>query len=320
MKSACVLNGTWEYCDSGKRLRVIFSLELNRSQHEICSIVAALKNLSNSSVERKAKLRTDAKINPNYTGLSEHALECRIKYARIMIEITSDNYYNQIGATYRSISQLRMNYLKAVDDIVISTATEHDIGSWLDIGVGNGERLLALRTKVHCKRVYCLEPSEHMFKEALQNLGDKCKVMAESLSSYCQDSGERFSFVTALWNVIGHCDDPVRFLRDAYTLLDKDGILLLDANNRYNIRQYGAKRVMRNVFLDFFGRGRKGKFRLKTESGYEFTNVYIASPFDIRQACKTLKIENLSIDYVNYSTGRPANFLTGQMVVRISKG
>lgn len=236
-----------------------------------------------------------------------------------MNEISSNTYYNKISQTYREISKARSNYLEAVDAIVVIIAKESKTKSWLDIGVGDGERLSELLTKIKVDDVVCLEPSAHMFQEALRKLEGRCSVIAECLSIYTQSTERRFSFVTALWNVIGHCEDPVSFLRDAYALLDKKGILLIDANNRYNIRRYGLYRVIKNAILDSCGISTKAIFRLKTGNEGEFTHVYISSPGDVVKACKALDIKNFSIEFFDYSTGKPASFLTGQMVVRISK-
>ena len=237
-----------------------------------------------------------------------------------MMEITSNTYYDKVSSLYREISKTRCNYLQAVDAIVTATVKRNKIKSWLDIGVGDGERISGLLGKVKAEDVVCLEPSAYMFQQASQSLEGKCIVIRKSLATYSKDTDRRFSFVTALWNVIGHSVDPVSFLRDAYALLDNNGLLLIDANNRYNVRQYGFLPVMRNAILDYLGLSTKGVFKLKTNNEGVFTYVYIASPRELRKACKVLNIEEININFVDYMTGEPAGYLTGQMVVRITKG
>jgi len=236
-----------------------------------------------------------------------------------MMEITSNTYYDKVSSLYREISKTRCNYLQAVDAIVTATVKRNKIKSWLDIGVGDGERISGLLGKVKAEEVVCLEPSAYMFQQASQSLEGKCIVIRKSLATYSKDTDRRFSFVTALWNVIGHSVDPVSFLRDAYALLDNNGLLLIDANNRYNVRQYGFLPVMRNAILDYLGLSTKGVFKLKTSNEGVFTYVYIASPRELRKACKVLDIADINIDFVDYMTGKPAGCFTGQMVVRIAK-
>ena len=126
--------------------------------------------------------------------------------------------------------------------------------------------------------------------------------------------------ITALWNVIGHTDNPVKFVKDAYAMLDHDGLLLFDANNRYNIRQYGVFAVICNAISDILGLGTKGFFKLRTNAPNEFTSVYIASPNEIRRACKMLVGAKFNIFFLDYSTGRPTTCLEGQMFISIRRG
>lgn len=254
-------------------------------------------------------------IEPN----SNNALVCSHACPQQMTTVTSDEYYGRLCHSYEDVSKTRSRYLESIDNIVVSAAKICRIDSWLDIGVGDGKRLSKLLRRIEADDVVCLEPSSDMYQEALRNLDCRCTVVEECLSKFSQNTVRKFSFVTALWNVIGHADNHVLFLRDAYELLDKESILLIDANNRYNICQYGLFRVIRNALLDYLGLSSKGIFRLETRNKGEYTQVYIASPNDIRSACKNLKIENISIDFINYSTGKSANLLTGQMVITITK-
>lgn len=236
-----------------------------------------------------------------------------------MIEANSSKYYNHIGPLYSAASKARSRYIKAIDAIVITAAGDRDINKWLDIGTGNGARLATLMKEISASEIICLEPSAYMFNEASQILDHKCTLINQTLSQYSSEHNEQFSFVTALWNVIGHSEDPAEFIRDAYGFLDGDGVLIFDANNRYNISQYGLLSVIRNIILDFLGLSSKGIFMLKASNDDIFTRVYIASPYEILAACKNLNSTNFKISYVNYVTGAPACPLTGQMVVSISR-
>jgi SAM-dependent methyltransferase len=215
----------------------------------------------------------------------------------------------------------RAEYNTSVDSIVTRFAKSSKVDSWLDIGTGNGDRLVKLLKKINAvDKVICLEPSEYMHREATENLGSKAVVIQKTLEAYSYEQEKKFSIITALWNVIGHSDRPADFLKNAYEMLDKDGILLFDANNRYNIRQYGIYNVIRNAIWDLIGFEPKGIFKLKPCTGNEFTTVYISSPNDIYRACSILEGAKFQIHYLDYNTGKPTTWLSGQMVISVFKG
>jgi SAM-dependent methyltransferase len=236
-------------------------------------------------------------------------------------QISSDQYYTQLGPSYREVALKRSDYNRAVDSLVAQLAQNKKDSSWLDIGTGNGDRLLQLLKIIGtAPSVICLEPSKFMYEEAQKKLGSNALVINSALDAYSDEERKKFSMVTALWNVIGHTDNPVKFVEDAYAMLDQDGFLLFDANNRYNIREYGIFAVMRNAISDILGLDTKGLFKLRTNDANEFTNVYIASPNEIRRACRMLDGAKHNIYFIDYRTGKPTNCLGGQMVVSISRG
>lgn len=236
-----------------------------------------------------------------------------------MLEKTSDEYYTETGPFYLESSKSRSNYIKAVDSIVLAAAKKNHVEEWLDIGTGNGKRLNSLMKKINLEKVVCLEPSLYMFQEASQSLNKNCTLINKSLSQYSSESDSQFSLVTALWNVIGHSEDPIEFLQDAYRHLNDNGVLLIDANNRYNIKQYGLFSVARNIISDFLGLGSKGVFTLKATNLDIFTRVYIANPHEIHEACKKLNDAHYEVKYINYATGANECCLTGQILVKIFK-
>ncbi len=237
-----------------------------------------------------------------------------------MKQISSDQYYTQLGPYYREVALKRSDYNRAVDSLVAQLAQNKENSSWLDIGTGNGDRMLQLLKKIGTvPRVVCLEPSEFMYEEAKKKLGSIAQVVNSSLDAYSVEERNKFSMVTALWNVIGHTEKPLEFVEDAYAMLDQNGFLLFDANNRYNIRQYGIFAVLCNAISDILGLGTKGLFKLRTDDANEFTSVYIASPNEIRRACRMLDGANYNIYFIDYMTGKPTTCLKGQMVISISR-
>ncbi len=238
-----------------------------------------------------------------------------------MTQISSDQYYTQLGPSYREVALKRSDYNRAVDSLVTQLAQIKKNGSWLDIGTGNGDRLLQLLERIGtAPNVVCLEPSEFMYEEAKSKLGSSALVVNSTLDAYSGQGNKKFSMVTALWNVIGHTDNPAKFMKDAYAMLDQDGFLLFDANNRYNIRQYGIFAVIRNAISDILCLGTKGLFKLRTDDPSKFTSVYIASPNEIRRACRMLDGAKYNIYFLDYRSGKPTTCLGGQMVISISRG
>lgn len=238
-----------------------------------------------------------------------------------MKQISSDQYYTQLVPSYREVARKRSNYNRAVDSLVAQLAQNRKYSSWLDIGTGNGDRLLQLLKRIGTgPSVVCLEPSALMYEEAKSKLGSYALVINSALDAYSDEGKKKFSIITALWNVIGHTDNPAKFVKDAYAMLDDDGYLLFDANNRYNIKQYGIFSVIRNALSDFLGLGSNGLFKLRTDDPNEFTFVYIASPNEIRRACRMLDGAKHTIYFIDYRTGKPTSCLEGQMVVSISRG
>lgn len=73
-------------------------------------------------------------------------------------------------------------------------------------------------------------------------------VRGDIAASAPRVSGQ-FDLVTCLWNVLGHVHGAAqrcRALANLAWLLAPDGLLILDVNNRWNVRSYGW-RAIRNI-------------------------------------------------------------------------
>lgn len=169
-------------------------------------------------------------------------------------------FYDQVAVHYRKLCERRLNYINAVDKIVIdeiSLLVPH-VKSMLDVGAADGVRGIHIAKLAGVKSLTLLEPSGAMVAlinqpKPPQNM--KLKVIqgtAENISNFIGKS-EKFDVITMLWNVLGHVPDHesrITALVRMKRYLSKKGLLLFDLNNRYNVRAYGKQIVLKNYLTD----------------------------------------------------------------------
>jgi len=237
-----------------------------------------------------------------------------------MKKVSSVDYYNTINADYSQLSIERNAYIDSVNQIVLNESPGY-VDSWLDIGIGDGKRLNLLSKNIKAKNIIAVEPSPKMAATAKALLGQTAEVRQCTLEEYAVDCNIRFNLITALWNVIGHTEDPFTFLKSAYSLLSEDGILIFDANNRFNASHYGPRNVLANIFRSFTCKGDEHKrYRLPVEnSSGLFTTVYLATPFEVSRMIRGLKPTSQCIHYKSYSNGSSKGPLTGQIIAVIKR-
>jgi 2-polyprenyl-3-methyl-5-hydroxy-6-metoxy-1,4-benzoquinol methylase len=166
------------------------------------------------------------------------------------IEAEKQEPYDALAVHYRAVSEARAAYLNAVERILIQRIPE-DASSLLDVGAGDGHRTLRLAQARNISNVVLAEPSREM--RALcrrQNTGAEIwPVRAEDLP----DVESRFSVITCLWNVLGHVEGREKrlaALRRMRVLLEDDGVIFIDLNNRYNAVNYGPLRTFGRMLYD----------------------------------------------------------------------
>lgn len=214
--------------------------------------------------------------------------------------------YDAIAPAYSEYSGNRKPYLDAVDELVISRLSP-DM-RLLDIGAGDGRRLLKIKEHAGLKDIVAAEPSSGMAQICRERAGiEVFEVCAEDIDKL--DIG-LFDAITALWNVFGHIGNNelrVTALRNLASFLKPEGVLMLDVNNRHNANAYGAAKVIGRVFIDFLNFDeRRGDASYEWKigdqifhgSGHLFTPAEIEGLF--RKAGLHIQ-ERLSL---NYSTGK----------------
>jgi SAM-dependent methyltransferase len=216
--------------------------------------------------------------------------------------INSTDYYNKWSAEeFDLYSRSKENYLKAIDQLILEVVpTEQTI---IDIGSGSGTRINKLSSKLRPAKLLCVDSSEEMVKKCQK---DQLPVVKYDISCGQLECHGKFDFAFCLWNVLGHIDSEKGrdlALKYIFGSLKLGGHLIIDVNNRYNIKNYGLKSVLKNVLFDKLGLSR-GDFDLKlVGSSSVITRVHV---FTKREMIKLLKKAGFKIEkiqYFNYATG-----------------
>lgn len=231
-----------------------------------------------------------------------------MKFNKNVIDATSNTFYNKLANNFKSYRLNRIKYNNSIDDILIKYL-DNSL-SWLDIGCGDGQRILNISKKLRKmpKKIFCLEPAEKMFILAKKNLENyhNFQLMNQSFSQFSTEF--TFSRISALWNVVGHISNRKEFFKQVFNCLEIGGYFLFDANNRFNIKNYGIKNFIINLFNELINSPNKGFFPLFSES-----YVQISSPHEIKKELSKAGFEILDIIYIDYNDGKITNsILKGQ--------
>ncbi|MBR9847597.1 MAG: class I SAM-dependent methyltransferase [Algicola sp.] len=183
----------------------------------------------------------------------------------------SKSYYDQIARNYGEQATARINYLDAIDHLIITDVNGKNIENYLDIGAGDGRRSIKISNNISVNNVTLLDESSEMLNK-LQD--SKFDIVNESFLDF--NSTKKYDLITCLWNVIGHLPDKksrILFFDKISNLLSDNGAFYFDVNNRYNISNYGYKNVMITLDKDNYNAANRGWFTIGAEETK--TNVYI---------------------------------------------
>jgi SAM-dependent methyltransferase len=229
----------------------------------------------------------------------------------------SKAYYDSISDVYNKQSKKRIEYLNAVDQIIINECKTRDFSTYLDIGAGNGRRSLRIAKTLNIKKTTLLDNSTKM----LENLSTLNDIQAIDTSIFDFKTTEKFDLITCLWNVVGHFPSKKYmelFFKKSSELLYDNGCLFFDVNNRYNISHYGNKSVMENLRKDALNIEDAGWYT--TGDNENKTKVYIHSPFEIDDYLSGLDLFLEKTHYVDYKNGAmKETFFEGQLLYKLVK-
>lgn len=231
----------------------------------------------------------------------------------------SDVYYSKISHIYREISDTRSKYIDSVDALARRTLSEFADRkfNWLDVGTGDGFRLGRLSSGINCV-LTVVEPVRD-FRDSIRKHSPGAVIHHSKVESFGQVPSKNFGFdfITCLWNVVGHSEDPQVFLDSLRRLVTQNGLVFIDLNNRLNVSRYGALRVARNLLVSRSWSWSKFRFPTSQDGGLSSTLTWIASPSEIAKLAVNAGFEIEQRFYVNYETGKISNlsWWSGQIVL-----
>lgn len=218
----------------------------------------------------------------------------------------SRNYYDSLAKSYRQVSVTRKNYLDHVDRLVYKSIANDKSKTLLDIGSGDGKRIVDLTDKLNIE-VWAMENSTEMCA-LLSKTIDKSHVINSDISRLSAFN-QTFDVITSLWNVFGHIEEIELAFFDIKNRLNPEGKFIFDVNNPFNIAEYGLISTIRNWLKIYFCR-QVLTFNLK-KSGAE-TDVYFRSLSCYKAKLKKAGFSRIEVKFINYATGSKTNILRGQ--------
>jgi 2-polyprenyl-3-methyl-5-hydroxy-6-metoxy-1,4-benzoquinol methylase len=246
---------------------------------------------------------------------------------------TSADLYDEFAPYYGEYAHQRDGYLKTLDDIIInfiesqrrSTTLDIRSVSMLDVGAGDGKRAFSIANKLNFKKLTLLDSSPEMIK-LCKSISDSQVILGDISTNNFFLKRENYQIITCLWNVLGHIDTPEKRLlglKNIYKLTSPGGFIFLDVNNRYNIKNYGVKNVLRNLLKDIFCPSSDNgdiNFVIKIKSKEIFAQVHIFNPYEIESLIRRSGLKLVKKYRIDYSTGKVSKFfLTGQLFYILSK-
>ena len=229
--------------------------------------------------------------------------------------------YDAISDNYEDYSKNRIRYLEAVEGIVQKALQGSD--SILDIGSGDGRRLLKISKATNIKKILAVEPSPKMATLCAKKGIPVVVASAEDLKNHVSS---KYSSVLALWNVLGHIateDLRLNALVQIHDSLTKNGIFICDVNNRHNYNSYGILRVIYRLLIDRirFNPTRGDavyEWKIKSKSFTGFGHLFTSNEIERLFIRAGFKI--LDKWAINYKTGEISkNLLSGQLMYKLAK-
>lgn len=230
-------------------------------------------------------------------------------------EKSSVDLYNSIADYYQVYSEQRIGYLSSVNDIICKTAGDRK--RYMDVGAGTGRSSIIISRRVRAEQIVLLDNSERMLAKAPES--ETIRKVIASITDYCDP--QKFDLITCLWNVFGHINGDAyrhKAIVNICNMLDDDGLVAIDVNNRYNVSHYGFKAFLKNVWNDLVHARRRGIFPLDFDGC--LSEVYIHNPFEMERSAEKCGLRLRKKYYVNYEDGSIVKTLfSGQILYFFEK-
>ena len=225
----------------------------------------------------------------------------------------SSAFYDSLASEYNKVFLKKKKYHDAVDALIRSN---EDYSLWsriLDVGSGNGKRIVGLFPNNKCI-LHSVENSSEMVA-LLRKLPEiKLVIQGDFCTLDRKDFGNLYDVVLMQWNVIGHLSNLNEAIKLTSRMLKVGGHFIFDFNNPLNFKQYGILNSFRNS-LNLFLASPKGslRFKISHENSFTETNFYRVSYIFKLLEKNSLRINR--IVYLNYTNGAVENSFGGQVFV-----
>ncbi len=225
---------------------------------------------------------------------------------------TSSNYYDALAKSYEVISLNRNEYLIAVDSFVTDAIKLAQPKTLLDIGSGDGKRILKLTENTDIQ-VWALENSHEMYSILCKSIA-KSRIFKTDIACISELT-ENFDVITALWNVFGHIGVIDHTFDEIRGKLKPGGIFIFDVNNPFNVAEYGLRSSFRNLWKSHVLR-ESLSFNLQRDG--VTTDVHFRTLGYYKSKLHRAGFARIRVRYVNYNTGKQTNRFRGQFYFECS--
>lgn len=216
----------------------------------------------------------------------------------------SQKMYDKLAFEYRDYSHSRSVYLGAVDSVVKQYLKPNC--SVIDFGSGDGVRINNITAGI-TSNLCLVENSDNMLIKIKEQF-PHVLVLNQDFSDTNFETNNKYDIATCLWNVLGHLGNEQRVLTGLTNIrksVRKNGIVILDINNRHNISQYkikAVKNIIKDVFTYKFANG-DIKFNISINGQNIPSYVHIFNKHEIEKLIDAAGFEIKSGVYINYANG-----------------
>lgn len=221
-----------------------------------------------------------------------------------MCQTESQKMYDSLAPGYRNYSQSRLLYLNAVDSVVRQYLTPES--SVIDFGSGDGVRVHNIAQNITSK--LCLVENSCNMITKIKDQYPRALILNKDFADVNFQTGKKYDIAICLWNVLGHLGNEQRGLTGLTNIrktVRKNGIVILDINNRHNISQYkikAVKNIIKDVFTYKFANG-DIKFNISINGQNIPSYVHIFNKHEIEKLIDAAGFEIKSGVYINYANG-----------------
>lgn len=221
-----------------------------------------------------------------------------------MCQTESQKMYDSLAPGYRNYSRSRLLYLNAVDSVVRQYLTPES--SVIDFGSGDGVRVHNIAKNITSK--LCLVENSCNMITKIRDQYPRALILNQDFADVNFQTGKKYDIAICLWNVLGHLGNEQRVLTGLTNIrksVRKNGIVILDINNRHNISQYkikAVKNIIKDVFTYKFANG-DIKFNISINGQNIPSYVHIFNKHEIEKLIDAAGFEIKSGVYINYANG-----------------